>query len=181
MIGTENSAELYTAVHAAAAIDYLTIHIWPKNWAWFSDTSIAKGLPAAIKKTNDYIQQHERIAEKLHKPLVIEEFGLPRDGHSFSTGSTTNSRDIYYKSVLEAQQKSFLKNGVIAGLNFWAFGGYARPIPGQPFWKEGDDYMGDPPQEEQGLNVVFDSDSSTWMIIQSYAEKINGIKRAGKR
>ena len=103
---------------------------------------------------------------------MIEEFGLPRDEHSFSSGSKTNSRDIYYSSVLQEQQKSFFKKGVIAGINFWAFGGTARPVPGQLFWKEGDDYMGDPPQEEQGLNVVFDSDSTTWSIIKSFADKI---------
>jgi len=170
-IGTENSQELYTAIHAPASIDYLTIHIWPKNWAWFSDTAIAKGLPVVIQKTKEYIRLHERIAERLKKPLVIEEFGLPRDEHSFSPNSSTNSRDAYFRSILEIQQESISKNAVIAGINFWAFGGTARPIPGQLFWKEGDDYMGDPPQEEQGLNVVFDSDSSTWEIIKSFIKK----------
>ena len=169
-IGTENSEELYTSIHASA--DYLTIHIWPKNWAWFSDTSIAKGLPVVIQKTKDYISKHELIASKLQKPLVIEEFGLPRDEHSFSPDSKTNSRDIYYSSVFQEQQKSFLNKGVIAGINFWAFGGTARPIAGQSFWKEGDDYMGDPPQEEQGLNVVFDSDSTTWSLIKFFTDKM---------
>jgi len=171
-IGTENSEELYSAIHKPAMIDYLTIHIWPKNWAWFSDTSIAKGLSAALKKTTDYINAHEQIALKLQKPLVIEEFGLPRDEHSFSPGSSTTSRDTYYQVIFELLQKSFFKKGVIAGVNFWAFGGTARPVPGQLFWKEGDDYMGDPPQEEQGLNVVFDSDQSTWKIIRSFSKKI---------
>ena len=27
--------------------------------------------------------------------------------------------------------------------------------------------MGDPPMEEQGLNSVFDSDSSTWKVIKN--------------
>ena len=172
MIGTENSEELYTAIHAPVTVDYLTIHIWPKNWAWFSDTNIATGLPVVMQKTTEYINKHERIANKLQKPLVIEEFGLPRDEHSFSPTSTTSSRDIYYRFLFEEQQRSISQKGAIAGINFWAFGGTARPIPGQLFWKEGDDYMGDPPQEEQGLNVLFDADDTTWTIIKLFTEKI---------
>jgi hypothetical protein len=83
--------------------------------------------------------------------LVIEEFGLPRDGHSFSPLSQTRFSDAYYRAIFSVWQKRNKENGVIAGCNFWAFSGKARPIPGQPFWKKGDDYMGDPPMEEQGL------------------------------
>lgn len=28
--------------------------------------------------------------------------------------------------------------------------------------------MGDPPMEEQGLNTVFDSDKTTWAVINKY-------------
>lgn len=167
-IGTEQSAALFEEVHTDKLIDYLTIHIWPKNWGWFSDTSVAKGLPVVIRKTTDYIQQHISIATKLQKPLVIEEFGLPRNNGSFSVSGSTQSRDKYYKAVFDIQQT----NPVIAGVNFWAFGGTARPVPGQHFRKDGDDYMGDPPQEEQGLNTVFDSDSSTWHIIRHYTNQL---------
>ena len=171
-IGTENSDELYEAIHKPAFIDYLTIHIWPKNWAWFSDTSIARDLPGIIQKTTAYIQKHELMAAKLQKPLVIEEFGMPRDGVAFDAGSSTHFRDMYFKSILEMQQKSISGKGTIAGINFWAFGGTARPKPGQLFWNDGDDYMGDPPQEEQGLNAVFDTDHSTWKIIRYFTGKL---------
>ena len=30
--------------------------------------------------------------------------------------------------------------------------------------------MGDPPMEEQGLNTVFDSDQTTWAIINKYSK-----------
>ena len=53
----------------------------------------------------------------------------------------------------------------IAGANFWAFGGTARPRPGQTFWKQGDDLVCDTPMEEQGLNSFFDSDRSTFNMI----------------
>jgi mannan endo-1,4-beta-mannosidase len=40
------------------------------------------------------------------------------------------------------------------------------------FWKTGDDYMGDPTMEEQGLNTVFDSDASTWKILKGTASAV---------
>ena len=53
---------------------------------------------------------------------------------------------------------------VLAGCNFWSFAGSGRPVTGQTFWKKGDDYLGDPPVEEQGLNSVFDKDATTQLI-----------------
>ena len=174
LMATDNQMELFEQVHANKNVDYLTIHIWPKNWGWFKDTSIAASLNNVINTTNDYIKKHEAIAKKLNKPLVIEEFGLPRDLHSFDINSTTALRDNYYKNIFDYWQKSVQENGIIAGCNFWAFGGLSRPVPGQVFWKKGDDYMGDPPMEEQGLNSVFDSDSSTWQLIESYTKNSVG-------
>ncbi len=167
-IGTEQSMPLYENIHKDSLVDYLTIHIWPKNWAWFPDTAIAQNLPAVINKTTAYINDHVQLANKINKPLVIEEFGLPRDGIAFEASSSTRSRDLYFKAIFDIQQQ----HEVIAGVNFWAFGGTARPQAAQLFWKAGDDYMGDPPQEEQGLNAVFDSDSSTWTIIRHFTGKL---------
>ncbi|MGI4750435.1 MAG: glycoside hydrolase 5 family protein [Janthinobacterium lividum] len=168
--GTEGSAELFSAIHSFKTIDYLTIHIWPKNWGWFKDTSIVADLPTVISKSVEYIKQHEAIAKTINKPLVLEEFGLPRDKQSFDPNANTISRNQYYNAVFAEWKRSKNQNGPIAGCNFWAFGGTARPISGQVFWKEGDDFMGDPPQEEQGLNAVFTTDKSTWNIIQKYSE-----------
>ncbi len=36
--------------------------------------------------------------------------------------------------------------------------------------------MGDPPMEEQGLNTVFDSDISTWKIINTYSQSLVAAK-----
>ena len=168
VMGAEGSAELFADVHAFKPIDYLTIHIWPKNWGWFRDTTIAENLPQVISKSVAYIRQHEVIAKTLDKPLVLEEFGLPRDAQSFDPTSATTSRNKYYEAIFNEWKRSLKTNGVIAGCNFWAFGGTARPVAGQVFWKEGDDFMGDPPQEEQGLNAVFSTDNSTWKIIQKF-------------
>jgi len=170
-MGTEN-LQLYKDIHGDKNVDYLTIHIWPKNWSWFRGKNIAGGMDSVISKTINYLHQHETIARELNKPLVIEEFGLPRDYHSYDIDSPTTYRDIYYSKILNEWLKNKRTNGLLAGVNFWAYGGIAKPIKGQIMWKEGDDYMGDPPMEEQGLNSVFDSDVSTWQLIESFTKNI---------
>lgn len=173
-MGTE-SLDLFQQVHADKNVDYLTIHIWPKNWSWFQPASMEKDFRNVILKTEEYINKHVAVAEKLHKPLVLEEFGLPRDNHSYDINATTKLRDNFYQYIFNTLKKSEESGGVIAGASFWAFNGIATPIKGQTFWKKGDDYMGDPPMEEQGLNGVFESDKSTWDLIWNYTSTITGF------
>ncbi len=173
-VGTEGLAstenmQLYEDIHADRNVDYLTIHIWPKNFGYFHDTAIAKSWDNIIGKAGDYIRDHVAVAEKLNKPMVIEEFGLPRDLQSFVPGSPTTLRDAYYRFIFE----HCAHIPVLAGCNIWAFGGVARPFPGQTFWKLGDTYMGDPPAEEQGLNSVFDVDGSTWRLVRAWTRRVN--------
>lgn len=171
-MGTETSG-LYETVHRDKNVDYCTIHIWPKNWSWFKGTAIAESMDTIVSRGDAYISHHADIAACIGKPLVIEEFGLPRDGHSFDITSATRLRDTWYAAVFARWKKSAQAGGALAGVNFWSFGGEGRAVPGQVYWKEGDDMLGDPPMEEQGLNVVFDSDSSTWKIITSFIQKTN--------
>jgi mannan endo-1,4-beta-mannosidase len=179
-MGSED-IKLYEEIHADKNVDYLTIHIWPKNWGWFTGQQIGEGFPNVIEKTLAYIEQHLHIAETLDKPLVIEEFGLPRDGHSFDVSASTSLRDDFYSKIFSILEKQTANNGYINGANFWAFGGTAKPVKGQTYWKAGDDYMGDPPMEEQGLNSVFDSDKSTWRIIKSFSKSLEKSRsRAAK-
>jgi mannan endo-1,4-beta-mannosidase len=167
-MGTED-LDLFEEIHADKNVDYVTIHIWAKNWSWFKENKIAESFPNIIKNATDYIDQHLPIAEKLNKPMVIEEFGLPRNRESFSVRSSTSLRDKYFEMIFARLAANAKNGGHIAGTNFWAFGGTARPVKNQIFWKKGDDYMGDPPMEEQGLNTVFDSDRNTWEIINKYS------------
>jgi mannan endo-1,4-beta-mannosidase len=171
-IGTE-SVELFEKVHAVPNVDYITIHIWPKNWAWFRDRHLAEDFDKAVAETDKYITTNAAVATRLNKPLVIEEFGLPRDGQSFGPDSTTRLRDKYYEHILAKIGKV-----PIAGANFWAFAGEARPRPDQPFCQPGDALMGDPPMEEQGLNSVFNSDRSTWNTIETAARRLKNSKAA---
>ena len=141
---------------------------------------MAEGFPNVVEKAVSYIDQHLAIAKKLNKPLVIEEFGLPRDKQSFDINSPTSLRDDYYGKIFSILAKNAETNGPLAGAAFWAFGGTSRPIVNQIFWKQGDDYMGDPPMEEQGLNTVFDSDKTTWKVINSFSKNLAAGKSAKK-
>ena len=172
-MGTDD-LKLFEEVHADPNVDYLTIHIWPKNWGWFKGHEVEESFPAVLEKTLRYVEEHLRVAERLGKPLVVEEFGLPRDKHSYSPAAPTTLRDTLYGKVFSVLTSHAARGGHVAGANFWAFGGTARPRPGQTFWKAGDEYMGDPPMEEQGLNTVFDSDESTWRVIASAGRALTG-------
>ena len=58
----------------------------------------------------------------------------------------------------------------LTGCNFWAWGGLAAPK--HLYWQRGDDYTGDPAQEQQGLNSVFMSDSTTIAIIRTANQQL---------
>lgn len=174
-VGAETMA-VFRTVHEDKNIDYLTIHIWPKNWGWFSDTAIGHSFDKVLENTGAYIKRHREVAVEIKKPLVIEEFGLPRDQHSFSLQSSTVFRDRYYAFVFDYLINPDKNAGVICGANFWAFAGKGRPSHRQLLWAKGDDVLGDPPVEEQGLNAVFDTDKSTWKVVTSCVKKLKKLK-----
>ena len=170
--GCENSMELYERIHSCPDIDYMNIHIWPYNWSWVRENTLATNLPVAIKNTDDYIDAHLALAAKYGKPVVLEEFGFPRDGFQFKQGTSTDSRDAYYKHVFGRIIESAREGGLFAGLNFWGWGGLAGQSETNIYWQPGDDYCGDPAQEQQGLNSVYASDVSTTAIIKESSEAI---------
>lgn len=171
-MGTE-TMQLFEDIHKDKNVDYATIHIWPKNWSWYKDSSFKNDFSAVVNKTTAYINEHAAVMQKINKPLVVEEFGLPRDNFSFSLQSSVNYRNEYYKAVLQCLIKSRKENLSVAGINFWSFGGFGKPVKNKDhFWKEGDDLTGDPPMEEQGLNSVFAADTSTWKLINKYVQQL---------
>ena len=81
--GCEEDLALFERVHADANIDYMNIHIWPYNWGWAPKDSIEANVEKACTNTKAYIDEHLNIAKKYQKPLVLEEFGYPRDSFQF--------------------------------------------------------------------------------------------------
>ncbi len=110
---------------------------------------------------------YAEMMKKARKPLVLEEFGYPRDSMSFTPGSAVTGRDKFYKYVFSLVEEGDL----LAGCNFWGWGGYAEPA--HVVWQPGDDYVCDPAQEEQGLNSVFAKDNTTIAIISEVSRNIS--------
>ena len=82
--GCENDTTLYERVSADPNIDYMNAHIWPYNWNWAKQDSLQENIQRSCDNSGEYLKEHIRIAHKLQKPLVVEEFGYPRDGFLFA-------------------------------------------------------------------------------------------------
>lgn len=178
LYGCESDTALLRRIHAVSSIDYVCVHIWPHNWNMLGPcigkTKEAKErngadapqrmLEHAMKETCDYLRRNYEAVANLHKPIVVEEFGYPRDNYEIARGTATTARDAYYRFMLDM----VFRSDTIAGCNFWAWGGLARPAHAS--WQRWDDYTGDPAFEEQGLNAVF-ADDKTLEVIKSKGKK----------
>lgn len=178
--GTLNNSTYTSKVHESKHIDYITFHMWPKNWGWYKATQ-PQTMERTIKNTTQYIAEHLELARKLNKPCVMEEFGFVRDHETFSADSSTAARDNYYAFILQMLTDSIKSKAPLAGVNFWGWGGEGRGQQKNHMWKIGDtSYTADPYSEAQGLNSVFDTDLSTLTIIYKYAHEINKLQLPSK-
>lgn len=175
LMGSVNDEKVYSDAHASPYINYLTYHMWIRNWSWFDQKKPAETWDAGVTKGVAYLNIHIDIAKKLNKPLVLEEFGLDRDMGAYNVKSTTHYRDKFYRIVFDTLYTRAKAGDAIAGYNFWAWNGSARTNRENYWWQLGDDFMGDPPQEEQGMYGVFDSDVTTILIIKEYADKMHAL------
>lgn len=165
--------EEYESLHANPKIDYLTAHMWPKNWGWYDIENEKGTLQVSIDNAYDYITEHVEVAQRLNKPIVLSEFGFPREKESLSLDASVENRNEFYEALFLKLKESYEEKGHLAGANFWGFGGFAETDQRRGKWEVGDDFSGDPPQEPQGLNTVFAQDESTLELIKKYNEIVN--------
>jgi mannan endo-1,4-beta-mannosidase len=165
----------YREAHALPDIDYLTFHIWPENWGWY-DPGLPDGasgpgsLADAIRLSGEFVKRHLEHARALNKPAVVEEFGLARDDKRGPVTSSVEKRNAYYAEIFAHVSE----NRELGGVNFWAWGGTGRPADdGNPYWRTGDDYTGDPPHEQQGWYSVYATDEDTLSLVRDHAAKID--------
>jgi mannan endo-1,4-beta-mannosidase len=149
--------------------------MWAPNWQWFNPKDAAATYDGAWTKMQDYLNWHIDTANKMAKPIVLEEFGINRDQGSFRPDATTNYRDRFYTAIYGLLARRAAAGDAIAGSNFWAWGGAGRTENADYMWKSGDSFVGDPPQEPQGLYCVFDSDVSTIRIISAHARQMSSL------
>ena len=177
--GCELDADLFREIHSYPEIDFVCIHIWPYNWHWIGSvsgpiaqakdingpTSMIDSIDNARRNTEQYMNECYEAIKDLNKPMILEEFGYPRDNYTVEPGTPTTGRDQYYQFVFDLVKNS----GKLSGCSFWGWGGYASQLNYK--WQPWDDYTCDPAFEEQGLNSVFAADSSTLRIIRDFAGK----------
>jgi mannan endo-1,4-beta-mannosidase len=175
-MGTAGSKELFEKSHASRNVDYLTFHMWAPNWSWYDPKRAQATYDGAWQKMQDYLNWHIDAANKMGKPIVLEEFGINRDEGSFEPFATTVYRDRFYTAIYRLLTKRAATGDAIAGSNFWAWNGAGRSRNADFMWKAGDPFVGDPPQEPQGLYGVFDSDKSTIAIISAHARQMSHVR-----
>jgi mannan endo-1,4-beta-mannosidase len=166
---------IFERTHQNPNIDYLTMHIWPKNWNWFKADNAEKTLPTTLENAGKYIDKHVAVANHLKRPIIIEEFGLPRENENLIAGSSVANRDIFYNYVFSRVAESVKNNGPLQAANFWGFGGEGKAVNKTGKWNTGEPLTTDPPQEPQGLNSVFSSDKSTLDIVKKYNKQLKKI------
>jgi mannan endo-1,4-beta-mannosidase len=179
--GTLNNWDYTRQAHQSKSIDYITIHMWPKNWGWYKADSPGT-MTATKQNTANYIADGIKIARQLDKPLVIEEFGFMRDGEKYAPGTPVTARDEYYQFIFQLLQDSIKMGSPLAGTNFWGWGGEGRAQHPDHQWRVGDKtYLGDPYSEPQGLNSVYNDDKSTLDIISKYAKELESLSSDPKK
>jgi mannan endo-1,4-beta-mannosidase len=171
-VGLLISEEYFLKAHRTSAIDYLTLHLWPKNWGWFDPDRFRETLPPSETKALQYLIEHIGLARQLGKPIVMEEFGMSGDSARCSAGDPSTARDHYFSLILGTVYDSAKAGSPMAGTNIWTWGGEGRAAHPDFVWRKGDPFVGDPPQEPQGFNSIFLGDRSTLAIIESHAFKM---------
>ena len=175
-MGCLHSETCVVEAHKPAAIDYMTLHVWPNNWSWIDPKNQAATYESGEARCRDYVTRHIALAKGLNKPLVIEEFGLIRDDRAFAPDAPASLKDRFYKTIYGLALADMKAGGPIAGTNFWAWNGEGRAQHEDAWFAKGDRaFVGDPPQEEQGLYGVFDADVSTLAVIKAHAEAVRGL------
>ena len=129
-------------------------------------------MQPTIEKAGKYIDEHVAVANNLNRPIIIEEFGLPRENESLLAESSVANRNIFYNYIFNRVLESKKTNGPLQGVNFWGFGGEGRAVNKNGKWSLRDPLTTEPPQEPQGLNSVFSTDKSTLKIVKKFNCKL---------
>ncbi len=146
--------------HQHATIDFATCHIWPENWGWnpIGSTASARG------KSSTFLQHRINDAQSiLGKPLLLEEFGIPRDNKGRLTDTplgATTIRDSFYDTI-------FYQLCEVAAENGGACGATANWIIFDTFHLGWDD----------GNGVYLPWDPSTDAIVTSHSDYMTALRR----
>ena len=152
-----DEADFFTT-HRSRYVDVTTIHIWPQNRGVYDMMNASQAhLDETVQWAVAKLAQVKVWADRLEKPLLLEEFGLARDnwhapphGYPYSPSHPTTHRDQFYSSLLQS-----VKEMGCIGFGFWVYSGTIKGA--------------DPPHEPSGWYSIYPDDDSTWKVIQSFA------------
>jgi len=167
--------------HADKNVDFMTVQVWPTQWGWLCNKHEYGSTRCAAKadeqtwlaRVRAYLDAHIDAAERLGKPIVIQEVGMARDGNSYTEGSKTRDRNALLSAAFTMAHESMAKRGAVAAVFFSGSAGEGRKKHG--LWEDGDPIIAEPPLEYQGRNSVYSTDVSTVQIVGSYAQRFEHI------
>lgn len=158
-------------------LDYLTAHLWIENWSIYDAKEPGETFFPAIGFSAGYIANHLAIAKKYNKPMVLEEFGVSRDGGNPDPAQSVKYRDEYYTFLFRDLVHLVSEGTEMAGYNVWSYGGEGRPTKPGAIWHPGDPFIGDPPHESQGWYSIYDKDQSTLQLFKKYNDQLDELLR----
>jgi mannan endo-1,4-beta-mannosidase len=173
-LSDESIGTAFRELSSCKDLDYLTMHLWVENWQWYKPAEPAT-YDSALVKAIKYLDRHLPVAQSVNKPIVLEEFGISRDGGGCSPGAATTRRDHFFTQIFEYALHKAQNGQALAGLNFWSWSGEGLPPRPNEMWAVNDPLTGDPPHEFQGWYSIYSADDSTLSVIQKYAEYFNSL------
>jgi mannan endo-1,4-beta-mannosidase len=126
-VGLESryTLEEFLNAHDHKSVDYCTVHIWAQNRGVYNMTDPSEeNISHAIRWAIDWVETTDTWAKMVKKPLILEEFGMPRDNFVpkdewYSPLHPTTRRDRYFDEVLDQVVESFLQQGSFSGVMFF--------------------------------------------------------------
>ncbi|KAI8351816.1 glycoside hydrolase superfamily [Choanephora cucurbitarum] len=164
----------FNHAHDNAYVDYCTCHCWVENWGQYDPNEPTHiSLDHAKEFAIEFIRTRGQWSQEINKPIILEEFGMARDGwrnptdraYKYLPSTPTQHKDEYYATLFQQIEQL----PIYAGDGFWAYGGIGRstdePNQFNMVW------LGDPPHEPKGWYSVYDTDS-TVKIIQGHFKQL---------
>jgi mannan endo-1,4-beta-mannosidase len=139
--------------HVHASIDFATFHVWPQHWGWdpIGNTAYAR-TQATRYVTNHLVDARDIIG----KPVIIEEFGIPRDNYGLGPLSgPTAIRDGFYADVYYSLCEQPAVGVACGGTLNWIV------------------YDDETSAYDDGNGVYFPTDSATEALISAHALFMN--------
>ncbi|WAR55298.1 hypothetical protein PtB15_6B37 [Puccinia triticina] len=180
----------FKRVHSPESIDYACGHLWVQNWGYYDPLdSTDKSLMKAEEFAAGFLRNLSAWSLDIHKPVVLEEFGMARDEwqnvakgapksfYLYDASATTTHKDRYFQYLISTVVESFKNGKGWQGAGPWAYGGIWRPTDKRNSF--GQSWAGDPPHEAPGWYDLYDTDS-TLKIISAQAHNVSEIIKANQ-